>query len=225
MRPAWVKRQIDAMVAQFCSNKGNEAWIGVQSLAGLRNMHEDGLIRRGGCLEPMAGLPLSEGFVWRPEAPGGVPELWLAPTKTGYRAVFERFARRELGASGLDGANVQIDHVFPKKAGALGGMAYVRMLAVPPESNMAAGRTLEKVMVARNEAFGARGKVNRKATYFAIGKATGFAAYDFLPNGDRGAAAALAGALMAHLRAWGLPADVLADFDATLTADTFNWIR
>ncbi len=225
MRPGWVKRQIDAMVAQFCSRAGNEAWIGVQGLDGLRNRPENFMFRRGGCLEVMSGLPLSDGFVWRPDSSTGLPELWLSPTKSGYRAIFERFARRELGAAGLEGANVQIDHVFPKKAGSLGGMAYVRMLAVPPESNMAAGRTLEKAMVARNEELGARGKANRKATYFAIGKATGFKAYDSLPNGDKRAAAILAAALIAHLRAYGLPADVLSDFDKQATADTLNWIR
>ncbi|MEO3474171.1 hypothetical protein AAFN86_20045 [Roseomonas sp. CAU 1739] len=217
MRPAWMTRQIAAFVAQFCAPT-NLAWIGVQSLQGLGGMVEDGLWRQGGRFEIAPDLDLSEGFVWR-SATGDVPELWLAPEKTGYRRAFERFAVRELGAAGLDGADVQIDHVFPKGAGRAGGLGYVRMLAVPPESNMAAGRTLEKAMVGRNTALGARAKATRLATYFSVGKATGFAQYDSLPDDEGSGNLALAAALMAHLRAFGLPGEVLSALDARLTAD------
>lgn len=226
MRPAWVTRQIAAFVAQFCDPSfDNLPWIGIQTLAGFRGQPEDGLFRRGGRMEPCPDLPVAEGFVWRPNDPKGVPELWLAPTKTGYRAAFERFARRELQAPGLDGADVQIDHVFPKKAADLGDLGYVRMLAVPPESNMAAGRTLEKAMVARNEEMGARGKPTRLATYASIGKATGFAGYDAIPDDGPGGNSALANALMAHLRKVGLPPAVLTAFDAKMLADRMGTLR
>jgi hypothetical protein len=223
MRPAWVTRQIAALLAQFCAPGGNAAWIGVQSLAGLGGTAEGGLWRRGGRLELAPDLALAEGFVWRPEG-DGVPELWLAPEKTGYRRAFERFATRELGAPGLDGAEVQIDHVFPKAAGRAGGLAYVRMLAVPPESNMAAGRTLEKAMVGRNDDLGPRAKATRLATYFSIGKATGFVGYEGLPD-EAGGNAALAAALISHLRGYGLPADVLTALDAQFTAGRAGDLR
>lgn len=219
MRPSWVTRQIADFLAQFCAPGGNAAWIGVRDLAGLGGAPQDGLWRRGGRLEVAPDLSLSEGFVWRPEASTQCPELWLAPEKSGYRRAFERFAVRELGAAGLDGADVQIDHVFPKVAARRGGLAYVRMLAVPPESNMAAGRTLEKAMVARNDELGPRAKRTRLATYFSVGKATGFDGYEGLPDEEAGGNMTLAGALMAHLRDFGLPAEVLTAIDARLTAD------
>lgn len=224
MRPAWVTRQISAFVAQFCDAGGNAAWIGVRSLDGLQGAPANGLWRRGGKLQPAPGLSLTEGFIWRPTLPGE-PELWLSPHKTGYRRAFEGFAKRELGATGLDGADVQIDHVFPKGAGKLGGLGYVRMLAVPPASNMAAGRTLEKAMVGRNDELGPRGKVTRLATYFSIGKATGFDGYASLPDEDAAGNRALVGALFAHLRGFGLPAEVLGRLDASLTAARAGTLR
>lgn len=221
MRPAWVTRGIAQLVRQFCNQRGNAAWIGIASLDGFWGQPRNGLFRAGGRCEAMPDLPIADGFVWQPDAGPDEPEFWLSPTRTGYRPLFERFAQRYLGAAGLDGAAVQIDHVFPKAAAALGGLAYVRMLAIPPDSNMAAGRTLERAMAERNRSLGPRRKRTRLATYFAIGKATGFAAYQQLPDdGQTPANAALARALLAHLAAFGLPAGVLTGFDQQLTADT-----
>jgi hypothetical protein len=217
MRPTWVTNQINAFVAQFCEPVTN-AWIGAQSRQGLQGVIENGLFRRDGRLEAAPGINLAEGFVWRPTG-RGVPELWLSPFKTGYRRAFEAFAKREFGATGLAGADVQIDHVFPKGAGKLGGLGYVRMLAVPPASNMAAGRTLEKAMVARNDDLGPRGKVTRFATYFSIGKATGFDGYERLPDEGSGGNQAVVAALFGHLRRFGLPPAVLGRLDAKLAAD------
>lgn len=216
MRPAWVTRQIADFVAQFVAGP---TLIGVSTIEMLQLGYLTAPGAPAARLSLLGSMPQSEGFVWHPPPGRGLPQLWLAPTKTGYRDAFERFAQRELGASGLSGADVQIDHVFPKKAGSMGGMAYVRMLAVPPESNMAAGRTLEKEMVARNEELGGRKKMTRTATYFSVGKATGFAGYTSLPDDDESSAAnaAQAAALMAHLRSWGLPGDVLTALDQRLT--------
>jgi hypothetical protein len=224
MRPAWVTRQIKDFVDQFVADA---------TLIGVANT--DMLLRRYGTgpgapavrIELLGYLPKSDGFVWHPPAGRGLPQLWLSPTKTGYRDIFERFARRYLGAQGLAAADVQIDHVFPKKAGSMGGMAYVRMLAVPPASNMAAGRTLEKEMVARNGELGGRRKLTRTANYFSVGKATGFIGYTALPDDDEasGANAAQAAALMAHLRAWGLPSSVLTALDLQLTQRSLAWQR
>ncbi len=225
MRPTWVNRGIEQLIRQFCSRKGNEAWIGVANLDGLGG-HPQGLFRAGGRFQVFPGLGIEDGFVWKPESGPEEPELWLSPAKTGYRSIFERFAQRYLGAPGLHGADVQIDHVFPKKAGALGGLRYVRMLAISPASNMAAGRTLEKALVARNKALGPRRKRTRMATYFAIGKAAGFVDYERLPDDqDSISNMALANALMAHLRAFGLPADVLTILDTQLTAGTAASLR
>lgn len=226
MYPAWVTSGIASLIRQFCDPRGNAAWIGVASLDGLGGMSSGRLWRQSGGYEVMAGLPISEGFVWRPTAADVQPELWLSPTRASYRDTFERFAQRYLGAAGLVGANVQIDHVFPKRAADLGGMAYVRMLAVPPESNMMAGATLEHGMRDRNLALGRRGKRTRLATYFSIGKATGFTGYDGIPDDQDGAPnQALGRALLAHLRAFGLPADVLTDFDAQLTGRSAGRLR
>jgi hypothetical protein len=226
MRPAWVTRGITQLIRQFCDRGGNAAWIGIASLDGFGGSPQGGLYRAAGSFELMANVALADGFVWRPNGGPDDPELWLSPTKTGYRAIFERFAQRYLAAPGLAAADVQIDHVFPKKAGALGGMMYVRMLAIPPDSNMAAGRTLERAMVERNDALGGRGKRTRMATYFAIGKASGFIGYERLPDDGRTPINSdLARALMAHLRAFGLPADVLTALDERLTAGTSATLR
>ncbi|MBR0683308.1 hypothetical protein GXW74_22675 [Roseomonas eburnea] len=216
MRPSWVTRQIDDFVQDFARST---ALIGAETTTALLRAHMTGQDRYDGRIETSPDLSSSEGFVWRPAAADRLPQLWLDPGKTGYRAAFERFAIRELGAPGLDGADVHIDHVFPKRAAAMGGLGYVRMLAVPPESNMAAGRTLEKAMVGRNAQFGRRAKDTRLATYFSIGKATGFDGYAALPDGEPGGNWDLAVALFAHLRAFGVPAEVLNAWDVMLTAD------
>jgi hypothetical protein len=229
MRPAWVTRGIAQLIRQFCSRGGNTAWIGVgsdQPLRGRQAMPGSGPMRDGGRIELMPNMPLSDGLVWLPNGGADDPELWLSPTKKGYRDAFDRFSRRYLGATGLDTANVQIDHVFPKKAGVMGGLAYVRMLAIPPESNMAAGRTLERAMVARNEDLGPRGKATRMATYFAVGKAAGFVGYEQMPDDEASQPNSdLASALMTHLRGFGLPADVLTALDQRLTAGRLESFR
>ena len=226
MYPAWVIAGIAQLIRQFCDPSGNAAWIGVASLDGLGGRPQDGLWRRGGHYELMPGRALSDGFIWRPDPGHGEPELWLSPTRTGYRDIFERFAQRYLGAPGLSGANLQIDHVFPKAAGALGGLTYVRMLAIPPESNMQAGATLERAMKARNVGMGPRAKRTRMATYFSIGKATGLVGYEQMPEDERGQPnAELAHALMAHLRAFGLPADAVTAFDQHLLEGTAGLLR
>lgn len=226
MYPNWVTSGIAQLIRQFCDKDGNAAWIGVASLDGLGGSPSNGLWRRGGRYEPFGGLSISDAFVWRPTAQAEQPELWLSPTRTSYRDMFEQFARRYLGAPGLAGANVQIDHVFPKRAADLGGLAYVRMLAIPPESNMQAGATLERAMRDRNIALGPRSKRTRLATYFSIGKATGFIGYDGIPDDQDGTPnRELGRALLAHLRSFGLPADVLTEFDQKLTAGTAGRLR
>jgi hypothetical protein len=225
MRPAWVLRGIAQLIRQFCSSTGNAAWIGISSLEPFSGGMTIPL-RLGGRYEIMPSLAASEGIVWQPDRPPDEPELWLAPTKTGYRDAFERFAVRYLAAAGLNGADVQIDHVFPKSAGVLGGLSHVRMLAIPPMSNMAAGRTVERAMVARNEELGPRGKSTRLATYYSIGKATGFAAYDRMPDDATSVLnQALAQSLLMHLRSYGLPDDVLTALDQRLTASRLGTLR
>jgi hypothetical protein len=223
MRPAWVTNAIDRFVSQFATDV---AWIGIASRTIFAPVGFSIPRRIGGHLEVSPDLAIHEGFVWIPDVAQSGPELWLSPEKTGYRPAFERFARRYLGASGLDGADVQIDHVFPKGAGGLGGLEYVRMLAIPPDSNMAAGRTLEKQMVARNRSLGPRAKQTRLATYFSIGKATGFVGYEGLPEDEDGTPNQdLATALMAHLRAFGVPGSILTALDQRLTAHTAARLR
>lgn len=228
--PGWVRSAIAGFVAQFVRSDAT-AWIGAGSREGfepvdrsapqLRLMRDFG---RGGRMTALAGLVLDCGFVWLP-ADAMPPELWLDPTVRGYRAIFERFAQRHLGASGLAGAGVQIDHLFPKKAGALDGLAYVRMLAAPPASNMETGRTVERAMADRARIV-ANPKLVRHATYVSIGKATGFVGWETLPDSDDAAGNLPAvAALFGHLRSFGLPSSVLTALDARLTADRLRTLR
>src|SRR5215470_6814497 len=100
MQPVWVTRGIAQLIRQFCHRTGNAAWIGIASIdpfAG-RDAGPRGLMRLGGKYGLMPDMHPSEGFVWLPESPPDQPELWLSPTKKGYRKAFERFAQRYLGA-------------------------------------------------------------------------------------------------------------------------------
>jgi hypothetical protein len=233
MRPIWVTRAIDQLIRQFATDV---AWIGIASRDIFAPVGFSIPRRTGGRIEVSPDIAVQDGFVWLPDAvqvgtaqEGTVqagPELWLSPAKTGYRPAYDRFARRYLGASGLEGADVQIDHVFPKGAGAIGGLAYMRMLAIPPGSNMAAGRTLEKQMVERNRSLGPRAKQTRLATYYSIGKATGFTGYERLPDDeDSTPNHDLSAALLAHLRAFGVPGSILTSLDRRLTAHTASRLR
>lgn len=224
MRPSWVDRQIWNFLAQWLHRTGNEAWIGARDslpFAGARQAP----MRIDGRMEIAPGLALADGFVWRPNAGQEQPELWLDPGYGSYRRAFERFAIREFGVGGLDDADVQIDHVFPKSSALRNDFGFVRMLAVPPAGNMSAGRTIEKAMVARNDTHGPSARGTRMATYFSVGKATGFAGYEALPHDEGEANAPLVAALFAHLRWFGLPAEVLTALDALLTADRAGNIR
>jgi len=224
MRPLWVDRQIANLLAQWLHPTGNEAWIGVRDslpFAGARRAP----MRLDGRLEIAPDLALADGFIWRPNDARSQAELWLDPGYGSYRRAFERFAVRELGAVGLDDADVQIDHLFPKSSALRNDFGYVRMLAVPPAGNMAAGRTIEKAMARRNDAYGPGDRSTRMATYFAIGKASGFAGYEALPDGEEAGNAAMVAALFAHLRQFGLPPEVLTALDARLTAFTATRIR
>lgn len=231
MLPSWAQRAIIAFVESFALTSG-ETWIGVSSREGFlpvgRARPRRGVMRdlgHGGAIALLPGLPLSDGFVWHPARGAGGPEFWLSPSRTDHRALFERFAQRHLGAPGLSGAGVQIDHLFPRTAGALDGLAYVRMLAVPPAANMAAGRTVERAMAGRARAVPGEKRV-RHATYVSIGKATGFAGWQAMPDGTSAAANRPAvAALFAHLRAFGVPASVLTALDAGLTAHTLTRLR
>lgn len=120
---------------------------------------------------------------------------------------------------------MQIDHVFPKKAGALSGVAYVRMLAIAPGGNMDAGRTVERAMAERAGAV-ANPKLVRHATYVSIGKATGFVGWEHLPDSaDAAANMAAVTALFAHLGAFGVPPSVLTGLDRQLAEDRLRTLR
>jgi hypothetical protein len=224
MRPGWVTRQIANFVMQFCNDL---AWIGIGdremlSPGGWKNPANPGamILRQGGGGYLAINDPtLKGGFVWAPKT-GGEKELWMPPAQGDYRDVFEIFAKRYLGAAGLTGADVQIDHVFPKKAAILDSLAFVRMLAIPPESNMAAGRTVERAMAAR-ATVSPRGKLVRLATYYSVGKATGFTGYAALPDSTSAQGnTAIVNALFKYLRNFGLPGEVLTALDARLTSET-----
>jgi len=236
MLPVWARRQIQAFISQFIGRtnaaRTNRAWIGVGSREGMepvdRSRFDRGLMREpegGGRIEQLVGADPLRAFVYVPGHKDPQPELWLDPGLAGHRELFEKFARTRLGALGLEGANVQIDHVFPKKAGALDGLAFVRMLAIPGPSNMDAGRTVERAMAEL-----ARGapspKLVRLARYVSLGKATGFVGWEQLPDSDDPSENLPAvRRLFAHLRAFGLPAEVLTEFDARLTARMIGKVR
>jgi hypothetical protein len=200
MHPA-LQRQVAVLLAQFMRGTG-EAWIGIAGIERLGiGQRFPPTMRLGGRLEPIAGVPPSRGFVW---VQGTEPELWLDPD-VDHRALYARFAEERLGVTNLPSSTVlNIDHVFPRTAGAKDGLSHVRMLAVPSASNQAAGRTVEKRMSQRAGVAPSRKQV-RHATWVSIGKAVGFTGWEHLPDStDPAANDAQVNALFDHLAAQGI---------------------
>jgi len=226
MRPAWVNKQIESLIAQFTASTAliavadREMLSPSEDAGAFRN--SNGLWRRsGGGYLAINDPALKGGFVWASDS-GGEAELWMPPEQAEYRAAFAHFAKRYLGAPGLDAADVQIDHVFPKKAAIQNRLKFVRMLAIPPESNMAAGRTVERYM-AQAATILPRRKRMRNATYYTIGKAVGFAGYNSLPDSASAAGnTPIVTALFAYLRKYGIPTTILTELDALLTESTLQ---
>lgn len=221
--PPAVRRQIGALWTQFKHAPGS-AWIGIASIApflaagATENVAAYHFRRR---IEPLGNRPLSRAFVWMQ---GGEPELWVDPTASGYRDLYDEFARTRLGLTGRPTTGFNIDHVFPKTAGALDGLSHVRMLAIAAPSNQAAGRTLEKAMAQRARTAPSH-KTFRHAVWMTIGKATGFVGWEALPDStDASANLPLVRALFAYLAARGMPAD-FSDVEMHLTAHTLTRIR
>jgi hypothetical protein len=224
MIPGWppaLQRQLRVLVDQFLA--GGEAWIGV---AGIDRLVGGGTfpytLRRGGHVEPLGSRRDAQAFVWMQ---GNEPELWLDPRDKNYRDLFDEFAQARLGMSARPtGTDWNIDHVFPKAAGALDGLSHVRAMAIGAPSNQALGRTVEKAMKQRADDAPGRKRI-RHATWMTIGKAAGFVAWESLPD-SASAAGNTAGvsALFIHLATLGItpPAGAL---EQRLTAHTLTRIR
>ncbi|MCK8783280.1 hypothetical protein M0638_02650 [Roseomonas sp. NAR14] len=220
--PAPLRRQVQTLLDQFLRAPGS-AWIGI---AGIDRLGSPGVIsstmRLGGRLETLGSRPTTRAFVW---VQGTEPELWVDPTDTGYRDLYDEFARERLGLPGRPPGGVfNIDHVFPKATAALDGLSHVRAIAVPADSNQAAGRTLEKAMKQRADSGLGSGKEIRHATWMSIGKAAGFTGWESLPDGRSAAGnAKVVQALFADLAGKGItpPAGTL---EHGLTAHTLTRI-
>jgi hypothetical protein len=239
--PEPLRQQVRALVRQMgldrqCPRTPGEAWIGVTSIDPFRRTRtHPAMPRSNGRLETLGSEPVARAFVW---VDGSEPELWVDPQASGYRDLFDVFARTRLGLAGRPASGFNIDHVFPKTAGALDGLTHVRLMAIGAVSNQSAGRTLERAMAGRaraaqerREAIRQQGdtprepKPIRHATFMTLGKATGFAGWEHLPDSsDPKANRALVQALFAHLAACGIHADFPA-IEQDLTAHTLTRIH
>jgi hypothetical protein len=236
--PESLRQQVRALVRQMgldrhCPRMPGEAWIGVTSIEPFRRAKEHPLMpRSSGRLETLGAQPIARTFVWVDRAG---PELWVDPRVSGYRDLFDAFARGWLGLTGRPTAGFNIDHVFPKTAGALDGLTHLRLMAIGAAANQAAGRTLERAMADRARAVLGRRETIRKqgdtprepkpirhATYMTLGKATGFVGWEEMPDStDAKANRPLVRALFAHLAACGIHADFPA-VEQHLTAHTLT---
>lgn len=218
--PPALVRQVRTLVRQFLA--GGEAWIGVGGIEHFGTSPvRPGTMRLGGRIETLGSRLLARAFVWMQ---GAEPELWVDPAASGYRDLYDEFARTRLGLAGRPTTGFNIDHVFPKTTGALDGMSHVRMLVIAAPSNQAAGPTLEKAMAQRARVAAGRKRV-RHATWMTIGKAAGFIGREALPDSaDAEANMPLVRALFAHLAARGIAAD-FPDIEQRLTAHTLTRIR
>ncbi|WP_372619649.1 hypothetical protein [Falsiroseomonas sp.] len=219
--PEPLRRQVSTLVLQFLAGSGR-AWIGIADLGQLGTAGPVlGTMRLGGSLRTLGAEPLTRAFVW---VQGTEPELWVDPTDTGYRDLYDAFAKTWLGLPGRpDGRAFNIDHLFPKAAGALDGLSHVRVMAIEAAPNQSAGRTLEKAMKQRASDVPG-GKLVRHATWQTIGKVAGFTGWEELPKGREGDNSAVVKRLFAHLGGRGItpPAGVL---EHDLTAHTLSVIR
>ncbi|HEY4251020.1 MAG TPA: hypothetical protein VGM87_07460 [Roseomonas sp.] len=225
MTTAWppiLQRQVQVLVDQFLTGDGS-AWIGIAGIERLgASGRFSGTMRVGGRIEALGAHALTEAFVW---VQGNDPELWLDPRSPKYRDLYDEFARTRLGLAGRPtGIAWNIDHVFPKAAGALDGMTHVRAMAIASGGNQSLGRTVEKAMKGRADGVPGR-KLIRHATWMTIGKASGYEGWQKLP--DSAAAAgntAEVGNLFAFLAGRGIvpPAGAL---EQGLTSFTLTRIR
>ncbi|MBM3623200.1 MAG: hypothetical protein FJX20_21165 [Alphaproteobacteria bacterium] len=219
--PAPLQRQLQVLVTQFLA--GGEAWIGIASIDNIVGGGSGPrTIRLGGRLETLGSRAVSKAFVW---IQGNEPELWLDPRDKNYRDLFDEFARTRLGMAGRPtGSDWNVDHVFPKAAGALDGLSHVRAMSIGAPGNQALGRTVEKEMKQRADDVAGRKRV-RHATWMTIGKASGFVGWDSLPDSDSAAANATAArALFAYLAGMGITAPA-GTLEERLTAHTLTRIR
>ncbi|MBR0646299.1 hypothetical protein [Plastoroseomonas hellenica] len=220
--PPVLQRQVQVLVDQFLAGTG-AAWIGIAGIGRLGVAGPaSGTMRIGGRIEALGAHPMTEAFVW---VQGSEPELWLDPRSTKYRDLFDEFARTRLGLAGRPrGADWNIDHVFPKAAGALDGMTHVRALAIGAGGNQALGRTVEKAMKGRADDAPDR-KVIRHATWMTIGKAAGYEGWESLPD-SASAAGNAPGVrnLFAFLATRGITAPAGA-LEESLTSFTLTKIR
>ncbi|WP_426959779.1 hypothetical protein [Muricoccus radiodurans] len=220
--PEPLRRQVQTLVTQFLRGTG-EAWIGVTGIDCFGvGQRFPGTMRLGGRMEALGSRPPSRAFVW---VQGTEPELWVDPRDSGYRDLFDEFARGWLNLSGRPtGTAWNIDHVFPKAAGRLNGLSHVRALAIGAEGNQAAGRTLERAMSDRAGDAPRRKRI-RHATWMTIGKAAGFTGWESLPDSeDPVANAPVVAALFAHLVGLGITVPH-AGLERSLTARTLTTHR
>lgn len=217
--PEPLRRQFHTLLAQFRDATGNAAWIGIASPE-LMIGGRFGPRRLGGRLETLEGQPLGRAFVW---VQGTEPELWVDPADTGYRDLFDAFAKARLGIPRPTGPDWNVDHVFPKAAGRLNGLSHVRAMAIGAAGNQSIGRTVEKAMKQRADT-APGGKRIRMAGWLTIGKAAGYAGWESLPEGDAPANDPAVAALFAYLATLGIhpPAGAL---ELGLTAYTLTRIR
>jgi hypothetical protein len=219
--PAPLQRQLQVLVTQFLA--GGEAWIGI---AGIENIVGRGsglsTMRLGGRMETLGSRAISQAFVW---VQGSEPELWLDPRDKNYRDLFDEFARARLGMAGRPtGSDWNVDHVFPKAAGALDGLSHVRAMSIGAPGNQALGRTVEKEMKQRADDKPG-GKEVRHATWMTMGKAAGFTGWEELPDSQSAAANRRAcRALFGYLAGMGITAPAGA-IEERLTAYTLTRIR
>lgn len=220
--PAVLQRQVQVLVDQFLTGTG-AAWIGIAGIERLgASGRVSGTMRIGGRIEALGAHALTEAFVW---VQGAEPELWLDPRSTKYRDLFDEFARTRLSLAGRPRGDAwNIDHVFPKAAGALDGMTHVRALAIASGGNQALGRTVEKAMKGRADDVPGRKRI-RHATWMTIGKAAGYEGWESLPDSASAAGnAAAVRSLFAYLAAQGITAPAGA-LEEGLTAHTLTRIR
>lgn len=215
--PPPLRQQVQALLNQFLQSP--PALIGTKSIPDLERTK----LIRDGRVETLGSQPLTRAFVW---FEGAEPQLWVDPANSGYRDLYDQFARAHLGLPGRpSGTAFNVDHVFPRRAGALNGLSHVRILAIGADANQSTGRTVEKAMAGRARK-APSGKVLHSATWMSIGKAAGFASWTRLPDGPdaTGDSEELVEDLFRYLKNLGI-APPLGVLEHKLTAYTLGRIR
>jgi hypothetical protein len=183
---AIVADQHSALIGQFADDKGNGAYIACSDLHFMEETRcRNSKGNKVGQVLPVEGTSIENAFVLVDAE--GKHELWARPDYSDYAGVYDKYTKKYYGVEWskiASGDDWNVDHLFPRTAGEIKSMKYVRLTAIDKRANGLMGCTIESQMAKRaREAESLPAEAGRAkrgprpvlmATPFTIGKMTAF---------------------------------------------------